>query len=118
MSLFQSNVRKQIRKLPKILKFVKIYFQNYSILFNIILIQYYSILFNIIDPCPYSRGEERTGCEVRALARVELLGLGEARTSRRRPLALRARRRGRGRLQSSKIEALLGSPDAKNFEPI
>ena len=34
MSLFQSNLRKQIRKLPKILKFVKV-----------IIIQYYSVLF-------------------------------------------------------------------------
>ena len=36
---FQSNLRKQIRKLPKFLKFVKI-------------IQFYSILFNIIQSCP------------------------------------------------------------------
>ena len=38
VSLFQSNLRKQIRKLPKFLKFVKI-FQNYSLLFIIILFQ-------------------------------------------------------------------------------
>ena len=46
MSLFQSNLRNQIRKLPKISKFVKI-------------IQYCSILFNIIQSCPYS--EARAG---------------------------------------------------------
>ena len=34
--VFQSNLRKQIRKLPKILKFVKI-IQYYSILFNRVL---------------------------------------------------------------------------------
>ena len=33
MPLFQSNLRKQIRKLPKIVKFVRI---NYSLLFKII----------------------------------------------------------------------------------
>ena len=38
MSLFQSNLRKQIRKLPKILKSVKI-IQYYSISFNRVLIQ-------------------------------------------------------------------------------
>ena len=36
MSLLQSNLRKQIRKLPKILNFVKI-IQYYSILFNRVL---------------------------------------------------------------------------------
>ena len=40
MSLFQLNLRKQIRKLPKILKSVKI-------------IHYYSIVFIIIHSCPY-----------------------------------------------------------------
>ena len=37
--VFQSNLREQIRKLPKILKSVK-------------MIQYYSSLFNIIHSCP------------------------------------------------------------------
>ena len=41
---FESILRKQIRKLPKILKFVKI----------IIIIQYYIILFNIIQTDPNS----------------------------------------------------------------
>ena len=74
MSLFQSNLRKQIRKLPKFLKSVKIiqrsfnhifFFQSSpfsqssfqtdpnSILFNII--QYYSILFNRVLSCDTKR---------------------------------------------------------------
>ena len=44
MSLFLSNLRKQIRKLQKFLKFVKINNLNYSILFNRPLFQYYSIV--------------------------------------------------------------------------
>ena len=69
VSLFQSNLRKQIRKLPKLLKSVNIIHycsllfiivHYYSLLFIIIhyysllfiIIHYYSLLFIIIHLCP------------------------------------------------------------------
>ena len=72
MSLFQSNLRKQIRNLPKILNFVKI-------------IQYYSKLFTSLLKSQLRRTDaKRKEGKVSAAARAAAEGKGFA---RQRPLA-------------------------------
>ncbi len=58
MSLFQSNLRKQIRNLPKILKSVKI-------------IQYYSILFNTNWSAHCSKRHPLQSSDVDELGKVD-----------------------------------------------
>ena len=80
MSLFQSNLRKQIRKLPKILESVK--FSKLFKLFNII--QYYSFVSLGIPPL-----HEWTQC-------VRFEHRGGARDSPRKWRLIRPRRRDQG----------------------
>ena len=86
MSLFQSNLRKQIRKLPKFLKFVKIIQYYYSILFIRVLNG---------DALPAAAAEEALERRARA-EREERRGGGDPEVERevhaRVPLELRAAR--------------------------